>query len=601
MKTKTFLIVGITSIIILSLVGTSFLNFSIFSDSQKNEVIKKFQEHSDHFNHEISLLMHERISDLQILSDSATSILGSSQHSLEEKTQYLRMFEKATKSYSSITIYDLAGEKIVDTRNFELGTNASKEIFFISALSGDIYYEKIPVYLESINSSVLHFSAPLYDDNGVLSGVVVTTFPMYKFYDIISNDTGMMDSQVEIDLISQDGIVIYSNYDRSSILSSKYGDSEIFEQLKEDGFGVFERDNQEQLYVVSSQSGYLSYPGSNWYLQISLPTEFAYGQIQSSQNILYVAIGIILVSSIILVIYLSGKISKPILELTKATGRIQKNDYSQLVHSKGPQEFQDLSNAFNSMIVSIRKQRKELEELDQAKNEFTSMITHEIKNPLVPIIGYSDILLQEVSLGNLTERQKNAVQIILKNSLTLEKLTSDFLDVQKLELGKMNFDKNSIASNDILDEVFSQQKSILDKSGVSFSIKQNDVRVLNMDKIRIIQIFNNLINNSISFLDKTEKTIQIGSYKKDSDMIFYVKDNGVGIPLEKQEHLFQKFYQADTSHTRKHGGTGLGLSICKGIVDAHDGQIWCESQEGVGTSIFFSIPFMVSSKIVVQK
>ena len=600
MKTKTFLIVGITCIVILSLVGTSFLNFSIFSDSQKNEVTKKFQEHSDHFNHEISLLMHERISDLQILSDPATSILGSSQHSLEEKTQYLRMFEKATKSYSSISIYDLTGKKIVDTRNFELGSNVSKETFFISALSGELYYEKIPVYLDSINSSVLYFSAPIYDGD-VISGVVVTTFPMYKFYDILSNDSGMMDSEVEIDLISHDGIVIYSNYDRSSILSSKYGNSEIFEQLKKDSFGVFQRDNQEHLYVVSSQSGYLSYPGSNWYLQISLPTQFAYEQIQSSQNILYVALGIILVSSILLVIYLSGKISKPILELTKATKRIQKNDYSQLVHSKGPKEFRDLSDAFNSMIASIRKQRKELEELDQAKNEFTSMITHEIKNPLVPIIGYSDILLQETSLGNLTEKQKNAVHIILKNSLTLEKLTSDFLDVQKLELGKMNFDKNMVSSNEILDDVFSQQKPILDKSGITFSIKQKDVRAINLDKLRIIQIFNNLINNSVSFLDKPEKFIEIGSYKKDSDIIFYVKDNGTGIPLEKQEHLFQKFYQADTTHTRKHGGTGLGLSICKGIVDAHDGQIWCESQDGVGTSIFFSIPFTTSPKIVVQK
>jgi signal transduction histidine kinase len=600
LKTKTFLIVGITCIVIISLTTTSFLNFSIFSDSQKNEVTKKFQDHSDHFNHEISLLMHERISDLQILSDPTTSILGSSEFSIEEKTQYLRMFEKATKTYSSIAIYDLTGKKIIDTRNFEIGSNASKENFFISPLSGDTYYEKIPIFLESINSSVLYFSAPVYDDD-VISGVVVTTFPMYKFYDIISNDSDMMGLQVEIDIISEDGIVIYSNYDRSSILSTKYSDSEIFEQLKEDGFGVFKRDNQEHLYVVSSQSGYLSYPGSNWYMQISLPTQFAYEQIQSSQNILYVALAIIFVSSVILVIYLSGKISKPILELTKATKRIQENDYSQLVYSKGPKEFKDLSNAFNSMITSIRKQRKELEELDQAKNEFTSMITHEIKNPLVPIIGYSDILLQEESLGNLTERQKNAVQIILKNSLTLEKLTSDFLDVQKLELGKMHFDKTMISSNDVLNEVFSQQKSILDKSGISFSIKQKDVRALNLDKIRIAQIFNNLINNSVSFLDKPEKTIQIGSYKKDSDMIFYVKDNGVGIPLEKQANLFQKFYQADTTHTRKHGGTGLGLSICKGIVDAHDGQIWCESQDGVGTSIFFSIPFTSPTKIIAQK
>jgi len=109
------------------------------------------------------------------------------------------------------------------------------------------------------------------------------------------------------------------------------------------------------------------------------------------------------------------------------------------------------------------------------------------------------------------------------------------------------------------------------------------------DPDRINQVFANLIKNAVDFVPHDGK-IEINATTKNGDVLFYVKDNGKGIPKEKQDDLFKKFYQVDTSLKRSHGGTGLGLVICKGIVEALGGTIWLESQVDKGTTFYFTIP-----------
>jgi signal transduction histidine kinase len=110
------------------------------------------------------------------------------------------------------------------------------------------------------------------------------------------------------------------------------------------------------------------------------------------------------------------------------------------------------------------------------------------------------------------------------------------------------------------------------------------------DTPRLSQVFSNLINNSIDFIPENKGIIEINAQNKKDKVLFSVKDNGMGMTLETQKSLFQKFYQADTSIRRKHGGSGLGLAICKGIVEGLGGKIWLESEVGKGTTFFFTIP-----------
>lgn len=110
------------------------------------------------------------------------------------------------------------------------------------------------------------------------------------------------------------------------------------------------------------------------------------------------------------------------------------------------------------------------------------------------------------------------------------------------------------------------------------------------DENRIQQVIENLIKNSVDFVPEEGGKISIETQKSNDFVTFSVRDNGIGIPKDKEKFLFNKFYQVDTSHTRKHGGTGLGLVICKGFVNGLGGKIWCESEEGKGTAFFFTIP-----------
>ncbi|MDE1769015.1 MAG: ATP-binding protein, partial [Thaumarchaeota archaeon] len=112
------------------------------------------------------------------------------------------------------------------------------------------------------------------------------------------------------------------------------------------------------------------------------------------------------------------------------------------------------------------------------------------------------------------------------------------------------------------------------------------------DPDRLSQVFANLIKNSVDFVPKSDGVIEINAHGENNQVVFYVKDNGSGIPKEKQENLFKKFYQIDTSLKRSHGGTGLGLVICKGIAEALGGKIWFESEIGKGATFYFTIPKM---------
>lgn len=233
----------------------------------------------------------------------------------------------------------------------------------------------------------------------------------------------------------------------------------------------------------------------------------------------------------------------------------------------------------------------EREKIDKMKEEFLSVVTHELKSPLTPIIGFSQVLSKPKMLGDLNQKQMDAVNTILANATRLRRLIVDLLDAHKLELGRMHFTYRDLAVADLLDGIqlsfayTAQEKNITIESDVT-----TDIGSITGDRDRIEQVITNLVYNAIDFVPKDTGRIRVLAQKNDGLVRFVVEDNGVGIPKEKQKNLFSKFYQADTSATRKHGGTGLGLSICKGIVENMGGTIGVESEENVGSKFYFTVP-----------
>ncbi len=228
--------------------------------------------------------------------------------------------------------------------------------------------------------------------------------------------------------------------------------------------------------------------------------------------------------------------------------------------------------------------------MDRKKVEFSSMVSHELKTPLVPILGYVQMLQKEDLLGKLNEQQLDAVNEIYSSTVKLQRLVGDILTTQKLDLGKLDFNEEDINVSDLLNSVSKEFNPITTERKIKLDLKLKENFHIFSDKDRINQVFSNLIKNAIDFVPKETGSVTIGA-KDDAEYIeFFVQDNGPGISAENQKEIFKKFYQIDTSTSRKRSGSGLGLAICKGIVEALGGQIWVDSQENVQTTFYFKIP-----------
>lgn len=258
-------------------------------------------------------------------------------------------------------------------------------------------------------------------------------------------------------------------------------------------------------------------------------------------------------------------------------------------------KLEKVNDALKNANRDLDLKAEELLKVDIAKEEFAAMITHELKTPLVPIIGFSE-LLADGTLGELSPIQKEKVSMIHNNAVSLANLITDLLDVRKLELKKMKFDFEKTSAREFIERAVESIRPLAEskKTALTYQIedgKDGDLEVV-CDAKRVRQVLYNLLSNAIKFVPEKTGKVEVSARKvsSDSSIEFAVRDNGIGIPKEKQQELFKKFYQVDTSLRRKAGGTGLGLAISKGIVEAHGGRIWFESMPGSETTFYFSIP-----------
>ena len=240
--------------------------------------------------------------------------------------------------------------------------------------------------------------------------------------------------------------------------------------------------------------------------------------------------------------------------------------------------------------IELRKYNEELLTVEKAKDEFMSMINHELKTPLVPIKGYTDMLLLPKIMGDLNEKQKKAINSISYNVGKLELLISDILDVYKLDMGKLKLSKKDVDVNQLITSNMLEFKPLAGQKNTKIDADIQYSGVVYCDRRRIDQVITNMIKNAIDFVPADTGKIMLRVSKKGNQIIFSVEDNGIGIPPNKIDSLFKKFYQIDTSMTRKHGGTGLGLAISKGIVEAHGGEMWVDKEYVGGAKFIFTLP-----------
>jgi len=253
----------------------------------------------------------------------------------------------------------------------------------------------------------------------------------------------------------------------------------------------------------------------------------------------------------------------------------------------------DIQNKeYKQINIDLTKAKEKAEENDQLKTAFLLNLSHEIRTPMNAIIGFSDLL----NRPDLTEEQKKRfIPIIKDSSHQLLSVVSDILTISLLETKQEKTKYSNFCVNNVmdeLDEIYKQNTVKKNISIVKLYHLSNLQSTIYSDKTKIIQILSNLLNNAVKFTK--EGIIEFGYNLIGDELVFFVKDSGIGIENEQKEKIFERFQQANLEIASKYGGTGLGLSISKGFVEMLGGRIWVESELGKGSTFFFTIPYILS-------
>lgn len=254
---------------------------------------------------------------------------------------------------------------------------------------------------------------------------------------------------------------------------------------------------------------------------------------------------------------------------------------------------QDISDVYLAKKASEEKIRldakiKELEKSNKLRQELLSIVKHEFRTPLTPIKGYCEMLLEQ-SNENLTDLQQTSLNGIFRGIQKFEVVVDKVLDLQALETDMMIFKEEVISVSDFMGGIAGDFSKTITQSGIEFINSSNCVGEIKGDALKLRDVFNYIINNAMDFVPEETGKIEIGSKANEESVIFYVKNNGPEIPRGELQNIFAKFYQVDSSKTRRHQGMGLGLAICKEIIEKLGGKIWCESEEGKGASFYFTL------------
>ncbi|MEP0859825.1 MAG: PAS domain S-box protein [Ignavibacterium sp.] len=238
--------------------------------------------------------------------------------------------------------------------------------------------------------------------------------------------------------------------------------------------------------------------------------------------------------------------------------------------------------------AQLRKVTEDLKQANASKDKFFSIIAHDLRTPLIGLIGYAEILsedIDELELSEIKEYSKNIVDI----SRQTIKLLSNLLEWSRLQTGKIQFNPSDVKIYSIVENIFQLLKSNAQHKEIELINSTNMNHIAYADENMIYSVFNNLISNAIKFT-RTGGKIEVSSEQKGEEIIVSVKDNGVGIDEENLKNLFELDKSFTTPGTENEKGSGLGIILCRDFIKKHGGRIWVNSKVGEGTTFFFTLP-----------
>ena len=302
-----------------------------------------------------------------------------------------------------------------------------------------------------------------------------------------------------------------------------------------------------------------------------------------SQSIYLSAIGTIILAFILGAI-LSGTITRPIRELTKATHDMAGGKFGQQVPVRSRDEIGELASSFNKMNDDLARSFN-------LRKQMTADIAHELRTPLSLIIGHAEA----VHDGVLPPSKEN-FEIIREEAERLEQLVNDLRTLSLADAGELSVDFQPVEINKFLSDIQSHYMVPFNQKRIALNFEPDPVILqANLDPIRFSQVLTNILDNALRYTPEEGRVDM--TVKQNGDRVeIIIQDSGEGVTREDAAHLFDRFYRADASRTRdsEAGGSGLGLAIAKSIVEMHNGKIWAESKKGKGLKVVIQLPVSIT-------
>jgi len=328
----------------------------------------------------------------------------------------------------------------------------------------------------------------------------------------------------------------------------------------------------------ASASGYVRLGLSLNYINYEIRLDFL---IISAASIGFIALGTLVA------FWLYRAILRPVEQLAGSVQEFGRGNFTARAQVRSGDELEALSEEFNRMAASIVRMKGELEKANRAKSEFLMIMGHELRTPLHALLGYAQLLSEEVE-GRLNEAQRRRLDAIMRSGEHLSELIENILRFAKLEMGEEKLHLEPIDAKKTIEEAIHNVQALALAKKIAINFKRKSALPLKADGTKLKQILINLLSNAIKYTK--QGFVEVQCKRDQGKVLFAVRDSGRGIAPEDQERIFEPFTQLDASTTREAEGLGLGLAIVKRYVEMHGGRIWVESRLHQGSTFYFTIP-----------